>query len=195
MPYLYGIIQNAIDIIGKKSWLQPCLHNEAYAYINCTRNLFVKCNGILFNSCGEQTLASEIYGPLAKLKGNVVGEFIDGPPKKLSLENKIGKYVLYIGKKIDEKGFNLIKDSILEFNNKSKNKLTLCTIGSGQVHDKNDYIVDLGTVTDEIKFSYIRNSMVVAIPGKNESFSIVMHEAWSLKNLLWSMEVVLQLDH
>lgn len=181
MPYLYGIIQKAIDIIGKKSWIQPCLHNEAYAYINSTRSLFVKCNGILFNSRGEQALATEIYGPLATLKGNVVGEFIDGPPNKLSLENKIGKYVLYIGKKTDEKGFNIIKNGILEFNTKNKNKLTLCTIGSGQLHEEYDFIVDLGIVTDELKFSYIKNSILVAIPGKNESFSIVMHEAWSLK--------------
>jgi hypothetical protein len=33
LPYLYGPILNGIQRVAHKAWLQPCLHDEVYAYL------------------------------------------------------------------------------------------------------------------------------------------------------------------
>ncbi len=73
MPYLYGIILNGLPLVSGKAWLQPCLHNEVYAYLPEVEQCVRKCQGVLYNSLGEEQLAHDLFGPGIIGKGTVVG--------------------------------------------------------------------------------------------------------------------------
>lgn len=63
LPYLYGPILNGLPLVADKAWLQPCLHDEAYAYLPRVEELFRMARGILYNSAGEARLAKKLLLP------------------------------------------------------------------------------------------------------------------------------------
>ena len=103
IPYLYGPILNGLPLVADRAYLQPCLHNEVYAYLKEVEYIFHKAKGILFNSEGEAFLAQELYGPTIIPKSVVVGEGVESLPElNSSKRKKIGpldvinsRYVLY----------------------------------------------------------------------------------------------------
>ncbi|MEE4240656.1 MAG: hypothetical protein V2I36_04275, partial [Desulfopila sp.] len=77
IPYLYGTTLNGLPLVAEQSWLQPCLHDEVYAYLPQVERCMRLCRGILYNSEGEQKLALTLFGPGILRKGKVVGEGIE----------------------------------------------------------------------------------------------------------------------
>ena len=66
LPYLYGPILDGIRLVGARGVLQPCLHDEAYAYLPEVAEAFYQARSILFISEGEQELTYRLFGaPLA----------------------------------------------------------------------------------------------------------------------------------
>ena len=63
LPYLYGPIIQGISIVSDRAVLQPCLHNEPYAYLPQIAQAFYDAQRLLFNSEGEQELALKLFGP------------------------------------------------------------------------------------------------------------------------------------
>lgn len=57
LPYLYGLVLEGINIVGRSAVLQPCLHDEAYAYLPEVAEAFRGAGLVLFISEGEQELA------------------------------------------------------------------------------------------------------------------------------------------
>ncbi|MHC5731982.1 MAG: group 1 glycosyl transferase, partial [Nostoc sp.] len=53
LPYLYGLILNGLEIVASRAFLQPCLHDEGYAYLPQLAKIFHLAKGLLFISEGE----------------------------------------------------------------------------------------------------------------------------------------------
>lgn len=185
MPYLYGITLKGIENAQDKAWLQPCLHNESYAYLPCVRESFINAKGIFFNSLGEQQLAANIYGPFIWAKGIVVGEGITLEKNKIaelpqSLLNK--KFILYLGRRCKEKNTDLLVDKFEDFKNTNPNSdLTLVLAGPGEHVYYGKEVIDLGLVTEHAKNALLNNCKSLIQPSTNESFSRVIFEAWNYK--------------
>ena len=77
LPYLYGPVLHAIDILGPQAFLQPCLHDESYAYLPEVAEAFYGAGRLLFNSEGELELALRLYGPGISTKSVLVGEGVE----------------------------------------------------------------------------------------------------------------------
>ena len=60
LPYLYGVILRGLPLVAERAWLQPCLHDEAYAYLPDITNIFYQAHGLLFISAGEMQLAAQL---------------------------------------------------------------------------------------------------------------------------------------
>ncbi|MBC5811406.1 MAG: group 1 glycosyl transferase, partial [Candidatus Eremiobacteraeota bacterium] len=73
IPYLYGTTLAGIQLVSERAFLQPCLHNESYAYLPAVRRAFHSARGVLFNSLGELEIAVELYGPGIIKKSSLVG--------------------------------------------------------------------------------------------------------------------------
>ena len=72
-PYPYGPVLHGLQRVSDRAFLQPCLHDEPYAYLPQTARIFRAARGLLFNSRAEYDLACELYGEAIRAKSTIVG--------------------------------------------------------------------------------------------------------------------------
>ena len=185
IPYLYGVILNGLPLVTSKAFLQPCLHDEVYAYLPEIATIFYQAKGLLFNSDGEAKLARRLYGSGIIPKSVVVGEGIevsqDEPLTHRGDKEYPERFILYLGRRDPTKNTNLLVKSYLRFKENYPNSiLKLVLAGSGnQSYDHSEQgVIDLGVVDDPKKAALLTNCIALFQPSRNESFSRVIMEAW-----------------
>lgn len=185
IPYMFGVIVQGLPAVADRSFLQPCLHDEAYAYLPQIQNTFRLAKRLLFNSEGELQLANKIYGPGILLRSTVVGEGVETPVStsagKLPPSLQDSRFVLYLGRRDSTKNVHVLVEAFKRFKAKhasSNTKLVLAGPGSGTWEDPATGLVDLGRVTDSEKSALLQGCLALFQPSKNESYSRVMMEAW-----------------
>lgn len=183
LPYLYGPIIHGVHAVAERAYLQPCLHDEAYAYLPQVADAFYAARAILFNSEGEAELATRLYGPAIAAKGIVVGEGVEvtAPNPQADAEPSNNRFVLYLGRKEAGKNTDMLVRAFTRFRRVRPNsQLRLVLAGHGRVelNGAADWITDLGVVTNAEKENLLRDCLALAQPSINESFSRAMMEAW-----------------
>jgi glycosyltransferase involved in cell wall biosynthesis len=186
MPYLYGITLQGLPLVKEKAWLQPCLHDEAYAYLPDVEKVFHLAKGIFFNSAGEKELAGRLYGPAVHAKGIVVGEGIEsevlsGFGAELPEGLQDTPFVLFLGRRDPEKGVDFLIRSYQLFRERrpqSKMKLVLAGPGDSSYGTPERGVHDLGLVSEAHKAGLLQNTLALMQPSTNESFSRVLFESW-----------------
>ena len=189
-PYLFGLTFWGSQIYPDKSILLPCLHDESYAYQEIIRVMLGEVKGCIFNAEAEKDVAQSLVGPI---KGAVVGMGFDRfEPLSDSSCSILPKspYLIYLGRKELGKGVG----DLLDYFVKAKDtggisfEISLVLAGGGSVEDlqRPSYfdrpdIVDLGRVSEEDKRAILTNALALIHPSVNESFSIVLMEAWREK--------------
>ncbi|KJR41561.1 hexosyltransferase, partial [Candidatus Magnetoovum chiemensis] len=187
IPYLYGTTINGLDLVKDKAYIQPCLHDEVYAYLPSIEDTFRKAKGILYNSEGEELLAHKLYGPGIITKGAVVGEAVDkaqcsgndNSDRIIALEGQ--RYVLYLGRRDRQKNIHTLLDAFANFKKyapQSDLKLVLAGTGTELFNNYADGVIDLGLVSEDEKAYLLNNALALFQPSRNESFSRVIMEAW-----------------
>ena len=188
LPYLYGPVLHGVSLVGDRAVLQPCLHDEAYAYLPQIADAFHLAAKLLFNSDGELELALRLFGPGIWKKSIVVGEGVESEAEPLSVatsgraadETNSGRYVLYLGRKEEGKNTPLLVRAFNRFRAARPNSdLQLVLAGHGDVELNGARAVrDLGVVHGAEKERLLRNCTALFQPSEKESFSRVMMEAW-----------------
>ena len=188
IPYLYGPTLAALPSVSDRAWLQPCLHNEPYAYLPAVRRTAHAARGILFNSAGELELAVSLFGPGIIKKSTLVGQGVEIPNDSGSFAERIGnfvphteRYVLYLGRQDPRKNVGLLVHAFGEFRRRhpmSRLKLVLAGERSTSYGDTGKGIVDLGRVDETEKAALLAHSLALVQPSTMESYSRVMMESW-----------------
>jgi glycosyltransferase involved in cell wall biosynthesis len=189
LPYLYGVILNGLPLVAEKSWLQPCLHDEVYAYLPEVEQCMRQCKGILYNSLGEERLAHSLFGPGIIRKGEVVGVGVENSglkPDELStrvagLDLEKESYVLCLGRRDKTKNTTLLVEAFQRFRTKhpeNRMKLIIAGPGEGQFGAGVSDVYDMGLVSEQDKEALLCNCTALFQPSKNESYSRVIMEAW-----------------
>jgi glycosyltransferase involved in cell wall biosynthesis len=189
LPYLYGPILEGIQIVGPRAALQPCLHDEAYAYLPQVAEAFRNAGQLLFNSEGEYELALRLFGPGIWTKSRVIGEGVEvtdvkhrrAPSRNGSTEQApSSRYLLYLGRKDPGKNVPLLMEAFARFRAVRPNStLGLVLAGHGSVPGwAASGAVDKGLVSDEEKEALLQHCVALVQPSQSESFSRVMMEAW-----------------
>ncbi len=183
-PYLFGTTFWGSLIIPEKSLLIPCLHDESYAYTEVIQSMFRQVKGFIFNAKAEQDFAESLYGPLL---GGEVGMGFDVLHNSYIANlapyfSEEVTYLLYLGRKETGKNLHLLIDY---FNQLQIPNLKLVIAGGGDFSDvadlsllKSGNILDLGRVSEEEKHRLLKYCLALCQPSTNESFSIVLMEAW-----------------
>lgn len=188
-PYLFGTTFWGSQIAGKRSCIIPCLHDESYAYLEIMHAMFGQARGMMFNAAAEQRLARRLYGPHL---GGVVGmgfelERTTKPPPYFKDDFP---YLLYLGRKETGKNAQLLVDYFIKFKEiyPEYQSFKLVIAGGGSFSDlhrdhalQRTDLIDLQHLTEAEKQSVLQYATCLCQPSVNESFSIVLMEAWLLK--------------
>ncbi len=190
-PYLFGTTFWGSLIRPDKSYLIPCLHDECYAYTDVIASMFRQISGAVFNAPPEQELACRLYG---EVRGGTVGMGFQ-PPGASEIEAlrpyfaERFPYLLYVGRKETGKNAQLLIDYFIEMKDKMGfcPDLRLVIAGGGSFSDlqrpealNRGDVIDVGHLKEEEKRALIRDAVCLCQPSVNESFSIVLMEAWLL---------------
>jgi glycosyltransferase involved in cell wall biosynthesis len=181
-PYLFGTTFWGSVLSPENAILIPCLHDEAYAYLPVMRYMFRQVLGIMWNAEPEAILAKAIYRlPELGDKGHVVGMGFDLLPQLdfVSLHDK--PYLLYSGRKETGKNLDYLISCYQEYRAESSAPLDLVLIGSGKIDFLDSLpegVIDKGFVSEDEKRLFLMGASLFIQPSTNESFSIVIMEAW-----------------
>ncbi len=184
IPYLFPSSILGVKKVKGKAILQPCLHNECYAYLDCVKEMFCYVDRIFCNSTGELCLIRKIYGASIFLKSVVVGEGIELNPQVFEAYTGPpiikGDYLLYLGRRDYRKNTHLLIEAFETFKEQTKSNLKLVLAGPGQppIVSNTRQIIDLGLVSEDEKTNLLRYCKALVNPSENESFSRVIYEAW-----------------
>jgi glycosyltransferase involved in cell wall biosynthesis len=190
-PYLFGTTFWGAQICPEKSILVPCLHDEAYAYLDVLAAMFRAVRGCLFNAEPEMHLAQSLYG---SVRGGVVGMGFEPPQQSVvdRLEPYFPEeypYIVYLGRKEMGKNVHLLIDYFCAMKDRGMlpPELRLVILGGGSFSDlhrpealKRGDVVDLPHVSEVEKSRLLKHAGFLCQPSVNESFSIVLMEAWML---------------
>lgn len=188
-PYLFGTTFWGSMLSPKRSVLIPCLHDEAYAYLDVTAAMFRQVRGCLFNAEPEMHLARSLYG---EIPGEVVGMGFEPPSRSYveALEPFFSDglpYILYLGRKETGKNVQVLIDYFCSAKDDGAipADVRLVILGGGSFEDlhragalQRGDVVDLPHLGEREKQRLLRHALYLCQPSTNESFSIVMMEAW-----------------
>jgi glycosyltransferase involved in cell wall biosynthesis len=188
MPYLYGPTLQGVPLVADRAFLIPCLHDEAYAYLEPVRAAFAAARGVLFNSAGEEETASAIYGPGVPAKSRVTGNSFNPvvPPAQPvapgGFSPQRARYVLYLGRADASKNVDFLLAAFRAFREcRPATSLQLVLAGPRAAPHRGDGVVDLGAVDEAAKGALLTYARALVQPSLHESFSRVMYEAWSVR--------------
>lgn len=191
LPYLYGVILNGLEIVASRAFLQPCLHDEAYAYLPQIANIFHLAKGLLFISEGEAQLARKLYGPGIIGKSLVAGAGIEvgvyNNTEIIQIKDfkiKEERFILCLGRRDSTKNTDLLVKAYINFKQKhpgSNLKLVLAGPGNPSFLAYVPGLIDLGLVAESEKEALLANCLALFQPSQNESYSRVIMEAWFYK--------------
>lgn len=183
-PYLFGLTWHASRLFPAKTLLVPCLHDEAFAYLQIMREMFAGVRGFLFNTEPEQELAARCYGVPAGA-GRVVGmglePFTADPGAFAARHGLRAPYVMYAGRRETAKGTPLLCDYLHAFRGRTGRDVRLVCCGSGPIEAPPELvpaILDLGFVSEAEKHEAMAGAVAFVHPSVNESLGIVLLEAW-----------------
>lgn len=184
IPYMFGTTYYGSQIWPEKSILIPCLHDESYAYMEIFKKMFKCVRAVVFNSEPEKKLANELYD----IKGSqhIFGAGIDTDisydPKRFCEKYDIrDDFILYAGRRDSGKNVSLLVEYFTKYKTLFNAGLKLVLIGKGEVTIPDEYksdIIDLGFVPLQDKYDAYAAATIFCMPSINESFSIVIMEAW-----------------
>lgn len=183
-PYLFGLGVAASRIAPEKTFLVPCLHDEAFAYMDSIAEMFRSVAGCLFNADAERELAMRLYG-LGPDAGDVVGMGLDpfetdpgAARRRLGFD---APFVLYSGRRETLKGTPLLVEYLHVFRMRTGLDIKLVFTGTGDLHLPDGLVqhtVDLGFVAEQEKRDVMAAALCFCHPSVHESFSIVLMESW-----------------
>jgi glycosyltransferase involved in cell wall biosynthesis len=189
LPYLYGPTLAGLPLVAERAYLQPCLHDEPYAYLGRVEETVHAARGILFNGEGEYELALRLFGPGIAEKSTVVGQGVDVLRDAVQFAERIGSfvpaqehYVLYLGRQDAAKNVPMLVSAFGEFRRRQPaSKLRLVLAGERPVSygDAAKGIIDLGPVNEGEKAALLARARALVQPSVNESFSRVVYESWN----------------
>ncbi len=184
IPYLYSTTYYGSGLVNDRAVIWPCLHNETYAYLHPTRALLATAHGVLFNSPAEQVLAHQLgaSNPREYVVGfGVPGLHGDGDRFRAEF-GLTEPYLIYSGRLEEAKNYHTLCDYFAQYKRIRGGDLKLVIMGDGSLRKTKQHpdFVFTGYRQGQDMYDAIAGSIALCQPSLQESFSIVIMEAWAL---------------
>ena len=185
LPYLFSTTYWGALACPQHSVLVPCLHDEGYAYLPGLKRVFGQVRGVIFHSKAEMELALRLYqmrqdAPV--LLGGGIDTHVRANAARFQRKYGLGRYLLYAGRKNHGKNVPVLVKYFCDYKTIYPSDLKLVLIGDGEASvpaEHEEDVVDLGFVSDQEKHDAYAGALALCQPSVNESFSIVLLEAWA----------------
>jgi glycosyltransferase involved in cell wall biosynthesis len=184
LPYLFGTTLLGSQVDPARSVLIPCLHDEPFAYLRVVAHLFRSVRAIFFNSAPERSLARRLFGvprlaPVVGFGFDPIAPVKEGAAAFRAQRGVDGDYLLYFGRKEGGKNLPLLLEHFRGCRDAGRG-LSLVVAGDGRIDpaDRIEGVVDLPRLEEEEKRAACAGALALCQPSVNESFSIVLMEAW-----------------
>lgn len=193
IPYMFGTTYWGVAACQGRAYLIPCLHNEAYARLGVFRRMFAQARKLILHTPAELALAHSLYD-LAEDVPVLLGEGVDTDfaADGAAFRQKYhisGPFVLYAGRKDQGKNVDQLVDYFRRYRTLRRGSeqtpgsmpSELVLIGGGDLScaiTPGSGIRDLGFVPLQDKYNAYAAAMVLCQPSLQESFSLVIMEAW-----------------
>ncbi|MBM3128957.1 MAG: glycosyltransferase family 4 protein [Chloroflexi bacterium] len=181
IPYLFGTTYYGSAIHPNRSILWPCLHDEIYAYLSPTREMYKSCVGVMFNTYPESRLAQRLSGTHrgAQVVGVGFAPFQADGVRFREGSGIRDPFILYSGRLEGAKNVPLLIQYFLEYKRRHARALKLVLMGKGPESLPNHPdIINLGFRQGQPKLDVYAAATILCQPSVNESLSIVMMESW-----------------
>lgn len=186
IPYMFATTYFGSQIHPRRSAIIPCLHDEAYAYMDLYRQVLPQAHTLILHTPSERALADRLFGQPNGQARPVVGEGVDSDftadgsrfRQKYGLD---GPFFLYAGRREPGKNVPLLLDYWQRYAAETPTAVPLVLIGPGDLAlppGLGARAVDLGFVPLQDKYDAYAAAAALIQPSQNESFSLVLMEAW-----------------
>jgi len=186
MPYYQGLTHSVVNAYPNKISITPCFHDEEPFYWKPIETLLKNAKHIFYNAYEEKELTIKHYGHSIGKK--VVEAVVSGIgveiAQKMDEDRAIAKipkdYFIYMGRKEEGKNVHLLVKWFEKYKNDNNSNIKLVFIGGGDaslIPKDNDFI-DFSYVSEIDKQHLLANAIALINLSENESFSIVLMEAW-----------------
>lgn len=195
LPFTQGLIDAACRATAGKFVLMPCLHDEPQALWQTTAEMFASAGRHCFLSEEEKSLAIRLFG--AKLGRRIVESTVVGVGCELPAEaedaitNRAAlaevraryqlpeRYVVYVGRKDPGKNIGDVIRFVKEHRAAGgREELLFLGGGDASLVPNEPGFRDLGFLPECDKYLVIAQAAALINLSVNESFSIVVMEAW-----------------
>jgi len=147
--------------------------------------MFNSCRFILFNTEPEKELFNKNFSDYPgqqSVIGIGLNTDIECDPERFLKKYGIDEpFILYAGRRDSGKNVDELISFFIKYIEKNETTLLLILIGKGDISIPDRYydrIIDLGFIPLQDKYDAYAASSVFCLPSSNESFSLVMMEAW-----------------
>jgi glycosyltransferase involved in cell wall biosynthesis len=184
-PYMFGTTYWGSAVAPDRSVIIPCLHDEPYAHLAVVREMFARVRGVACLSRAELALAERLYAlrpGAAALVGGAVDTHRAAVGERFLARHGRREFLLYAGRKEPGKNVPLLLDYFGRYRRARGDDLALVLIGPGRADvpaELGGAVLDLGFVPAQEKLDAYAAALALVQPSCNESYSIVMMEAWA----------------
>lgn len=186
MPYYQGLTHSVVNAYPNRVSITPCFHDEEPFYWKPVEVLLNNAKHIFYNTYEEKQLTIKNYGHTCGKKiidSVVAGVGVeplgngDNFTKNMYIPDK---YFMYMGRKEEGKNVHILIDWFTQYIESIDSSVKLIFIGGGDTTlvPKNDNFIDYGFVEENEKNILLKNALALINLSENESFSIVIMEAW-----------------
>lgn len=182
--YLYHPTAAGLLEVADKAILVPFAHDEKPIYFKCFDALFNSPKGIVFNTDEEMEFVHRHF------KNENIPHILTGigiePSKPENLPDMRGHfglkkpYMLYMGRIDTAKGCDELFEFFLEYKERYDGELQLVLTGKEVIPvPEHEDIISLGFVSEEEKYSVLKDCELFVLPSHFESLSIVVLDAFA----------------
>lgn len=188
VPYMFPTTYFGAQICPERSAIIPCLHDEAYAYLEIFRRVMPQVSALIFFVNAERQLSEQLYGaPSGQIRavvGGGVDDELHGDASEFRQKYHLGAdpFLLYVGRKESGKNVPQLLDYWRRYCQSHSSQAKLLLLGKGEIPlPPAANIIDLGFVSRQDKAGAYAAATALVQPSLNESFSLVLMESWLLK--------------
>lgn len=183
--YLYYSTAMCLPVVADKAVLVPEAHDDPFYRMHIFDDVFLKPQGILFNTTEEQSLIHKKYNN-SRIPSAIGGVGVDLPGsidgERFKEKYQLSDYVVYVGRIDVSKNCDMLFQYFKEYKKRNnRENLKLVLMGKTVIEiPQCDDIVNLGFVEEQDKFDGIAGARTLLLPSEFESLSMVVLEAMSV---------------